>query len=599
MKSKRTLVASAAGPDDSSAAADPLDRTRCSATETLAALAALPTSASPAALRRNLWLLNTFCFLQGLIFLNPVFVLYLKSHLQDSATSVSWILALQSITIFLTELPGGMLADLVGRKYCLMASVLTRICGLSLLMLLHTFMPSLSPLLRFLGFTCATLCEGVTQALGAGTDIALLHDSLAGLGHASEFHSRLATRSMMWPLAACIASLVGGAMAERYGTASCTLATLLSTLLALPVTFSLTEVYPRVYDLKRMWRKRGERRRSDAMEREAKSTPASPSANSSTSIRAASDSSLQSHRAVSISPPLSLAISGGERNLLLIPPCPSPLSTIRLAQEIPSLARFSAIFRAHLMLCWRTLRKSAELQSFIVLSTLLYCTSEPLHRLRSLYFTAHSLPPTLFGAIGAGMFGWSSIGSGCSISMTKRWGRRSILLLCASLPPLLTSTSTFLTGLPSALVLLPISFLWGVRTPVLAQMLHEEISMEEKVGEEEENHQEETAAAVTTNNPDPSSETRCSLEASASTSSTARTRSDKAKGQRATVASVQSLANKLALALCLAFLAGPVTDEYGIDTTMRLFAALAVLPVGWAVLHLGRKQRQEDRRKKE
>jgi len=58
---------------------------------------------SPHRIERNIQLLNAYCFVMGLSFLSPVYVLYLKENLLGSTTSVSWILATQAITIFVLE----------------------------------------------------------------------------------------------------------------------------------------------------------------------------------------------------------------------------------------------------------------------------------------------------------------------------------------------------------------------------------------------------------------------------------------------------------------------------------------------------------------
>ena len=63
----------------------------------------LPPINSPHRIERNIQLLNAYCFVMGLSFLSPVYVLYLKENLLGSTTSVSWILATQAITIFVLE----------------------------------------------------------------------------------------------------------------------------------------------------------------------------------------------------------------------------------------------------------------------------------------------------------------------------------------------------------------------------------------------------------------------------------------------------------------------------------------------------------------
>ena len=99
----------------------------------LALQSSLPCTAAAPLVRRNLGLLRCFSFLLGLTFLSPLFVLYLRASLHDSATQVSLVLAAHSVAAFVCELPAGVAADLCGRKYCMIACVAMRLAGLLVL----------------------------------------------------------------------------------------------------------------------------------------------------------------------------------------------------------------------------------------------------------------------------------------------------------------------------------------------------------------------------------------------------------------------------------------------------------------------------------
>ena len=218
--------------------------------------------------------------------------------------------------------------------------------------------------------------------------------------------------------------------------------------------------------------------------------------------------------------------------------CPSPLSS----HPPHSVQNFMALLKTHLLLCLTSMYHSWDMQELVLLSTLIYASSEPPHRLRALFFTAHHIAPSRYGAVAATMFFLSSVGSWCSSKLNLKGGDKEntsdnnaarvkkVLLATCIIPPILLILSTYCDGLLSAFLLLPISFLWGIRVPIMSGLLH---------------------------------------------------RTLRSSSQRATVVRMQSLAHKLALAVCLAGFAGPLTDAYSIDTTVRTFALLSFIPIVW------------------
>jgi hypothetical protein len=181
--------------------------------------------------------------------------------------------------------------------------------------------------------------------------------------------------------------------------------------------------------------------------------------------------------------------------------CPSPFPSLVLPS--PSLSHFTSLLRSHLHQCYSSLRLSAPLRSLIVVSCALYSLAEPVHRLRGVFLAAHGVPPSAFGAVSAALFALSALGSFLSARVRAaalRWGgvsERGVVVWTSALPPLLQwCACSAPPGMGAALLLLPGALLWGVRLPLLAHLLHRHLA---------------------------------------------------SSAQRATVASVQSLANKFAL----------------------------------------------------
>jgi hypothetical protein len=143
------------------------------------------------------------------------------------------------------------------------------------------------------------------------------------------------------------------------------------------------------------------------------------------------------------------------------------------------LANFSSLLRSHLHQCYSTLRLSAQLRSLIVVSCALYSFAEPVHRLRGVFLAAHGVPASAFGVVSASLFALSALGSLFSTRVraaAQRWcgvGDRGVVVLTSVLPPLLQWCACAVPpGMGVALLLLPGSLLWGVRLPLLAHLLH-------------------------------------------------------------------------------------------------------------------------------
>jgi len=473
------------------------------------------------------------------------------------------------------QLPSGLLSDLVGRRATLLLSSFFHFSSLLGLIATDWLLVHSSIQSRLLCFILSALLEGCAQSLASGGDVALMHDSMDALAvamdseercdsevekEAEEFKGqlssstdetttrrlsspnsrrksedasssssvpksptasdaevarRLALRSTLWPAATACGNLFGGVLFERGGGIR---ACMWLSLLCAAVAMPVAA----------------------ALE-EAQS---------------------RKHQFVESAPPHSTRHDPSNQP-------PSPLSYS--SQPLRSNLQPISVLSSHLRSSLHSILSRPSLQLLILLHASFHVTSEPLHRFRSFFLREHGVEATSMGTIGAGMYGMSSLGAYCMAkgmggaggceakekeekterneertsinislpipSMTNLLGIRMVhlslshthvLLACSLLPPLLNIMATCTHGTVAALFLLPTSLLYGVRMPLLAHMFHRQL------------HHEPT--------------------------------------QRATVASCSSLINKLVLAISLPCVAA-VTDAYGIDATMRIFAVLAIFPL--------------------
>lgn len=114
--------------------------------------------------------------IRDLIPLYAVYSLLFRDH-GVSTGGVSSLLAIWSITAFVTEVPSGAWADAVSRRVLLILSSLLYAVGFSLWMLVPTYA----------GFAAGFVLWGVSGALMSGTFEAFVYDELAAHGAASSY----------------------------------------------------------------------------------------------------------------------------------------------------------------------------------------------------------------------------------------------------------------------------------------------------------------------------------------------------------------------------------------------------------------------------
>ena len=110
-----------------------------------------------------------------------------------------------ALTIVLTEVPSGALADVVGRKYLLVATAVL----MFLEMLLIAFVPLGNGTLIFWAFLVNRVLSGLAEALASGADEALAYDTLVEEGDPDDWPRVLDIQMQAKALGTIIAMIVG------------------------------------------------------------------------------------------------------------------------------------------------------------------------------------------------------------------------------------------------------------------------------------------------------------------------------------------------------------------------------------------------------
>ncbi len=137
-------------------------------------------------------------FLYALVFTIPIWIVYYQGRI--SITQISLLVALQYFFQLIFELPTGALADLVGRRWTVLAGYI----GWTLATLLIIGSSGFIPLVA------AMLLAGLAEALLSGSLEALLYDSYKQDGNPNGFTSALATNGIIFQLALAAATFSGG-----------------------------------------------------------------------------------------------------------------------------------------------------------------------------------------------------------------------------------------------------------------------------------------------------------------------------------------------------------------------------------------------------
>lgn len=103
---------------------------------------------------------------------------------------------------------------------------------------------------------------------------------------------------------------------------------------------------------------------------------------------------------------------------------------------------------------------------------LFYAFGEVAHQLKPIFFEFKSIPIEMFGVIFASTFALSALGSLSAEWVSSRIGDKAVLVLSATIPPLLVFWATFLTGAWVAVLVILSSLFWGLQWPVMSHLVN-------------------------------------------------------------------------------------------------------------------------------
>ncbi|MCA9373896.1 MFS transporter [Candidatus Peregrinibacteria bacterium] len=189
------------------------------------------------ALQANIWKMYLYRSFSWFMVMLPILVLFY----QEQGLSMFQIVSLQaifSVTVLLTEVPSGYLADVIGRKKSLIMGAILAALGLGIYSIANGFVELLF----------AEITLGIAAGFTSGADAALLYDSLLELQKEEQYQKIFGKYMAIGNFAEGIASILGGFLA-LISLRTPVIAQAYVYLLAIPVAFSLKEPAKKVYHI--------------------------------------------------------------------------------------------------------------------------------------------------------------------------------------------------------------------------------------------------------------------------------------------------------------------------------------------------------------
>jgi len=157
-----------------------------------------------ASLRRNVVIYYLFSFIGSFFFASAVLIPFFKQWCQLSQAKIQFLQSWFLIWIFLLEVPTGVVADGLGRKYSLIAGALAKIIAVIIY----------STQRHFWAFLLAEFGFALGAALYSGAQQALIYDSLKELGQEKEAKKAFARAEGFRRAGALASALIGGFLAR-------------------------------------------------------------------------------------------------------------------------------------------------------------------------------------------------------------------------------------------------------------------------------------------------------------------------------------------------------------------------------------------------
>jgi len=156
-------------------------------------------------LERNITIAYLNAFISNLAFFLPVMTLFFQ-QVVNSVTLVAIIFSIQAITSIIFEIPTGAFADLFGRRKTLIIQSFLTIIAITLLAVST----------NFLMLVIFSVIFALKNALGNGTDQALLYDTLKQMGREEEYKKIQGRLGTLTYTGAIIGGVAGGFMAGYF-----------------------------------------------------------------------------------------------------------------------------------------------------------------------------------------------------------------------------------------------------------------------------------------------------------------------------------------------------------------------------------------------
>lgn len=189
--------------------------------------------------RSNILKAYWFKFFRNMHFFSAVMVVFFTLWGKISFTEIMILQAVYTFSVFLLEVPTGVVADRLGRKTSL---ILAGVTG-TVAPLVYVSYPN------FWVFALAEVVWAIGGALLSGADSALIYDSLKSVGDEKESKKVLARYGSFGLAGILVAAPIGSLIASKWGVAAPMLFTVIPMTIALGISFTFKE--PKKYKEKK------------------------------------------------------------------------------------------------------------------------------------------------------------------------------------------------------------------------------------------------------------------------------------------------------------------------------------------------------------
>jgi MFS family permease len=155
-------------------------------------------------LKRNIVVMYIMTVTTSFAFFYPVLALYLQEQV-ITVQNVTFIYAIMTLGMAALEVPTGVFADFIGRRWTLITAAVIDVVAVLLLSTGTSF-------LHFIFYACAV---ALTAALSSGTRNAMLYDTLLCLNRKNEYQKIIGRTTALSAFGAGTASAIGGLIATH------------------------------------------------------------------------------------------------------------------------------------------------------------------------------------------------------------------------------------------------------------------------------------------------------------------------------------------------------------------------------------------------